>query len=310
MTQVGESVAVAKPAEKKQEKGDLKITVRDICDGSRVKEAEVIVNKETKKTDEYGDCTFTGLPVGSADIKVKKHFKEADYLKFITHNPKITTSHDAKSSENDIALIIVNKTSKERIEIPVFKVIESVRFCRIHLKLKPLDYGHWWIEVDDKSYGWWPKDGELSAKEMEEPTPPPPLGANASAKEKIAHMSQAAAYRAKNARYQANNSSTSFYGQAIYKTFRGVPGILNGDEEYKKNEIDPHHGDWKNGKTDEDYHPVIVDCRTKEEIHDAIRDFAFAYSGEWSWRFEAGRNCHTFQKDAMKQLKLDKVKEI
>jgi len=145
---------------------------------------------------------------------------------------------------------------------------------------------------------------------MEEPTPPASLPTDAGMVQKISHMSQMASYRIELARYQANNSAPGFYGQAIGKTFIGVPGILNGSEYRKSIEKDFHHEDWLDGKTDEDYHPVIVDCRTKEELHKAIRDYAFAYSGNWSWRLEFGNNCHTFQIGAMKQLKLDKVKEI
>lgn len=310
MSELGEGVSVAKPVVEKKEKGDLKVSVRDVCDGKRLEDVQVTVNGKTQKTDEFGESTFLGLSVGTTEIKVKKHFEDADYIKFITHKPKATLSYDAKSLSDDITLIVKDETSKERIEIPVFKVVDSVRFCRIHLKLKPLDYGHWWIEVGDKSYGWWPIENELGAKDMDEPVAPPPLADDAGPSAKIGHMAQTSSYQANMARYTANYTKTSNYGQAIYKTFRGVPGILNGSEDYKKIEEDPHHGDWKKGKTDEDYHPVIVDCRTKEEIHKAIRDFAFAYSGDWSWRFEFGRNCHTFQKDAMKKLNLDKVKEI
>lgn len=310
MSELGEGVSVSKPVVEKKEKGDLKVSVRDVCDGKRIEDAEVIVNGESQQTDEHGESTFSNLAVGSAGIKVKKHFKEADYIKFITHKPKSTLSYEAKSSSDDIALIVKDKTSKERIEISVFKVVDSVRFCRIHLKLSPLDYGHWWIEVGDKSYGWWPIENELGAKDMDEPTPPPPLADDASAAAKIGHMAQTSSYQANMARYAANYTRASNYGQAIFKTFKGVPGILNGTEEHKRKERDPHHKDWIAGKTDEDYHPVIVDCRTKEEIYKAIRDFAFAYSGQWSWRLEFGRNCHTFQKDAMKKLNLDMVKEI
>ena len=169
---------------------------------------------------------------------------------------------------------------------------------------------HWWIEVGDKSYGWWPEQGHLGAKELDEPTEPGPLPSDASITEKITHMAQRAAYSVSRARYSANYSTIGNYGQAIGKTFAGVPGILNGHDEGKLRERDPHHEFWRAGKTDEDYHPVIVDCRSTDEISKAIRDFAFAYSGNWSWRFEGGNNCHTFQVSAMDKLKLNKVKKI
>jgi len=310
MAELGEGSAAGKPV-KPLEKGTVKVSVRDVCSGARIEGASVLVDKSEKKTDSNGEAVFSDLPIGPSDVKVSKHFDDADYLTFITHNPKITRAYEAKSSEEDLALVEGEATSKLRIEIPVFKVVESVRFCRIHLKLKPkLDYGHWWIEVGDKSYGWYPEDGHLGAKEMDEPTPPPPLPADAGMAQKISHLALSASYRVELARYQANNSDAGFYGQAIGKTFKGVPGILNGSEYRKSIEKDFHHEDWLDGKTDEDYHPVIVDCRTKDEIHKAIRDFAFAYSGEWSWRFEFGKNCHSFQIDAMKKCKLGKVKEI
>lgn len=310
MSEIGEGAATTKPIETGK-KGKIKVTVRDICTGKRIKGATVVVNKISKRSDEHDDVIFEGLNVGLANVKVKKHFEEADYKTFVTHKPKITLSWEAKSSAKDVAEVEENKESKIRIEIPVYRVVDTVRLCRIHLKISPsLDYGHWWIEVGNHSYGWWPEQGHLGSKEMDEPNPPQQIPQGASAAEKIQNMADNATYRAKAAQYAMNESNTGNYAQAIYKTFRGVPGVLNGDDHYKQMEKDPHHGDWKKGNTDEDYHPVIVDCRTDAEIKDAIRDFAFAYSGEWSWRLELGKNCHTFQKEAMKALKLDKVKEI
>ncbi len=310
MAELGETSAKG-AAVKALKKGKVKVSVRDVCSGARIEGAKVVVEGNTAETDSSGEATISDLSTGANEVKVNKHFKDADYLTFITHKPKITRSFEAKSAGEDLANVEGEKTAKIRVEIPVYKVVESVRFCRIHLKLKPeLDYGHWWIEVGDKSYGWWPEQGHLGAKEMDEPSPPPPLAESASIAQKISRMAQMAAYRASMARYAANNSVAGIYGQAIGKTFMGVPGILNGSEERKSMEKDYHHEDWLEGKTDEDYHPVIVDCRTKDEIHKAIRDFAFAYSGEWSWRFEFGKNCHTFQIEAMNKISLDKVKEI
>ncbi len=310
MSELGEGAAAAKPVETAK-KGKVKVSVRDICTGKRIEGAEVVVNGKSKKSDTQGETLFGEQNVGLTTVKVNKHFEEADYKTFITHKPKITLSHDAKSSAEDMVQVEESKESRVRIEIPVFRVVETVRFCRIHLKFSPkLDYGHWWIEVGNHSYGWWPEEGHLGPKDMEEPQPPAPLPEGADMPAQIEYMAQSASYRARVAQYAANYSKAGAYSQAIYKTFRGVPGILNGDDNYKRNEIDPHHGDWKKGKTNEDYHPVILDCRTDSEIKDAIRDFAFSYSGNWSWRFEFGTNCHTFQKDAMKKLKLDKVKEL
>lgn len=307
--EAGEGVAATKPVETAK-KGKVKVSVRDQCTGKRIADATVVVNGKSKKSIEDEDVIFDNQSIGAANIKVSKHFKEADYKTFITHQPRITRSWEAKSSVKDIEIVEEDKETKVRIELPMYRVVETVLFSRAHLKFFPLRYGHWWIEIGDKSYGWWPQPGELEQKDLEEPHPPAPLPAGASTPDKIGHMAQNATYQAKAARYAANRSELGYYTQAIGKTLAGVPGILNGDEDHKKNEKDPHHGDKDLGKTDEDYHPVIVDCRTDAEIHKAIRDFAFAYSGQWSWRLEFGKNCHTFQKDAMKKLRLDKVKEI
>lgn len=307
--ETGEGVAAAKQIEAVK-KGKIKVSVRDQCSGKRVAGATIIVNGATKQSSAQEDIVFEEQNIGAAKVKVNKHFKEADYKTFITHKPKIVMNWEAKSSESDIVSVVEDKESTARVDITVYRVIESVRFCRKHLKLKPLDYGHWWIEVGDRSYGWWPREGELGAKEMEEPQPPPPLPESASTAAKIAHMAEKATYQARAAQYAANNSMVGAYGQAFYKTFRGVPGVLNGSEERRLREKDPYHLSWREGKTDEDYHPVIVDCRTDAEIQQAIRKFALSYSGDWSWRLEFGKNCHSFQVEAMKQLKLDKVKEL
>lgn len=310
MSQFGEAGGAGKPIETAN-KGKVKVSVRDKCTGERLTGATVIVNGESQLSDDQGEALFEELDIGNAKVKVHKHFEEADYKTFVTHKPKIVRSWEAKSSVDDLALVEEGKKTKIRAEIDVYRVVKSVRFCRIAVKFVPkLNYGHWWIEVGDKSYGWWPKDGALDAKEMENPQPPPPLPDGAGTAAKIRHMAENATYQAKAAQYAINDSGAYFLPQAVVKTFAGVPGLLNGTEELKRRERDSHHGDWKDGKTDENYHPVVVDCRTDAEIHEAIRKFAFAYSGEWSWRFELGRNCHTFQKDAMKQLRLDKVKEI
>lgn len=314
MSEVGEKSKAAKET-KPLQKGKVKVSVRDICTGKRIEGATVSVEGKKKTTASDEDLLFDDQHIGNADIKVSKHFTEADYIKFLIHNialinKSITRSYKAVSTDKDLVIVEENKTSKVRVELHVFKVVDSVRFCREHLRFKPeLNYGHWWIEIGNKSYGWWP-EAPLGPKEMQEPTPPPTLPNNASTVDKINNMTKRAAYSVAQARYNANYSTVGAYGQAFGKTFAGVPGILNGDEDRKLRERDPHHGDWIDGSTDEDYHPVIDDCRTKDEIHQAIRDYAFAYSGNWSWRLEGGNNCHTFQVGAMNKLHLDKVKKI
>ncbi len=316
MTELGEGSAVTSIEDVVAETGALKVSVRDICTGERIPEATISVGINSQIGDDQGEASFSELSTGSASISVKKHFKDADYLTFLVHKlpfskTSITRSLEAKSSEQDVAIISKDKETRARIEITVYRVEDGVRFCRKDLKLAgDIDYGHWWIEIGDKSYGWWPEEGHLGAKDLPAPTEPSPLPTGSGMVDRIRHMVATASYQAERARYSANQSTVGQYGQAFYKTFTGVPGILNGDELGKKDEKDPYHKKWLEGHTDEDYHPVIADCRTKEDITNAIRKFALAYSGDWSWVFEFGNNCHTFQIKAMSQLDLEKVKAI
>ncbi len=313
MSELGEGSAATTIEDVVAETGTLKVSVRDICTGKRVPEATISVGINTQTGDDQGEAVFSDLSVGSASIKVKKHFKDADYLTFLVHKlpfskTSITRSWEAKSSEQDVAIISKDKETRARIEIPVYRVEDGVRFCRKDLKYYGglnISYGHWWIEIGDKSYGWWPEEGQLQGKDLPPPEKPAPLPTDAGITAKISHMAYSAGYFAHMARYQLNRS-----GQAFYKTFTGVPGVLNGNEYQKRIEEDPYHQKWKEGETDEDYHPVIVDCRTEEDIRNAIRNFALAYSGDWSWVFEFGNNCHTFQTRAMSELDLEKVKQL
>lgn len=305
MTQIGESVAVTQVEDPKT--GSLRVTVRDKCDGARIKGATVAVGTQTQTTDDSGDASFSDLPAGSTQAMVNMHFKEADYLTFFSHiMPRIVRRREAKSSAWGDADVPEGGESKMRVEIDAFKIIDKIRFRRLHLKLKPLDYGHWWVMVGNKSYGWWPEPGHLQAKDMEQPQRPEPLGADPSTAERIQHMASMASYSTQMARYNLNNSKAGAYGQAIAKTFAGVPGILNGDEAHKRSERDPHHDDLD---FEEEYSPVINDCTTYEELAKKIRDFSFAYEGEWSWRFEYGKNCHTFQIEMIKKIPIKMFKD-
>lgn len=307
MTNIGEGIAVTTVKETKP--GELWVQVRDICEGHLIEGAEVSIGSDKKTTESSGEVNFTKLPEGAVSVRAKKHFEDADYIKFIRHIPRIVRKYQAKSSSSGSAEVLAGDKFKLRLEMQVYKVIDSVKFRRIHLKLKPLDYGHWWVEVgNSKSYGWWPEEGHLQSKDMEEPEPPPSLAPDASATDKIQHLSLMATYYAKMARYKANYSAHGFYAQAIGKTLKGVPGVLNSGGEYLKKERDPHHGD---GKFQEEYSPVINDCQKPDDLHEKIKDFSFSFSGNWSWRFETfgGRNCHSFQIDMINTIGLDKFKQ-
>ncbi|VVB69641.1 Uncharacterised protein [uncultured archaeon] len=83
----------------------------------------------------------------------------------------------------------------------------------------------------------------------------------------------------------------------VIDTLVGVEGELNGQTSFGGSPThDPHQGD----SADEEFHPVILDIRTDDEVIDAIRRFAQGYTGEWRWTFGWGQNCHTFQVALMK----------
>ncbi|MEL6105102.1 MAG: hypothetical protein AAFU85_03665 [Planctomycetota bacterium] len=80
----------------------------------------------------------------------------------------------------------------------------------------------------------------------------------------------------------------------LQSCFLGVDGLLNGG--YMR---DPHHGEES---PDEQFCPHVAadDKRTETQIHDCLREFAKNYSGKWQWFLGWGKNCHTFQRAAMR----------
>ncbi len=75
--------------------------------------------------------------------------------------------------------------------------------------------------------------------------------------------------------------------------FRGVPGVLNavGVDPDGTLTRDPNHG----LTADHEFHPVLVEPRTDQEVRTAIRRVATAIRGEWRWSARPALNCHTFQ---------------
>jgi hypothetical protein len=90
-------------------------------------------------------------------------------------------------------------------------------------------------------------------------------------------------------------------------TVTGVPGELNGQTSFGGSPTqDPHHGD--SGETEFNpykqnfgklkYGSKVKCCAaTEAEIKDCAREFAKAYSGNWSYPW--GQNCHSFQRGMM-----------
>lgn len=97
-------------------------------------------------------------------------------------------------------------------------------------------------------------------------------------------------------------------GVGLMDTIFGVPGALNGVPHFPSGTptTDPHDGDVADMK----FSPVIDDCRSDNDLKDAIRAVARGYSGNWSWFFELGNHCHTFQKKTISAVKARGFKDV
>ena len=89
---------------------------------------------------------------------------------------------------------------------------------------------------------------------------------------------------------------------SLVEIFTGVEGELNDGLNSQLPARDPHHGETG----DEEFHPLVRDddLRADEEIANCLREFARNYSGRWQWLFGWGRNCHTFQRAALRHCGL------
>jgi len=311
MTELGEKSGLAKPI-KGVKKGKIKVSVRDVCTGKRINGATVIVNGKSKKTGDDEDVLFTEEPLGVADVRVNKHFEEADYSTFTVHYPRILKSFEAKSTETDIAFIEKDKEAKLRIELSVYKIVEKIVFHRRKIIWRAGEdedkYGHWWVVIDDKtSFGWWPKYpvGSEENQKMKPPKAPSDLPSDSSRMQKIQFKLDRAVYFVKQKMYQLS-------GDPTIQTFMGVEGELNGKYFGGTDTRDAHH--VGNDAGDEQYKPVRKDCIEYAEIRKKIIEFSknykSKYGDKWSWRLEGGNHCHTFQKRLMKDCSLDNVKVI
>jgi hypothetical protein len=85
----------------------------------------------------------------------------------------------------------------------------------------------------------------------------------------------------------------------------GAPGVLNGWTEGAA-KMDPNllkHDQAEGHPADKEYHPILTNSLTKQEIRDRIRNFAKSYGGDWKL---VSRSCHTFLNDLMKSVGLEK----
>ena len=306
MTELGEGISLAVDKKATEKKGKLVVIVKDECNDEGIEGVEVTVAGKTRKTNDKGESSFTALSVGLKSVEVKIHFRDVDYATFIIQYPRVLNNHEAKSSGNDLVEIEPDAEALSEIELRVYKTVGDIVFHRRHIDPGGEDkYGHWWTVVDSStSFGWWPKYalGSAMNRSSDPPEPPAPLPADASTTQKIQHMFSSVIYAVKNKTYQIRGSSP-------VQTLAGVEGELNGQASFGGTpKMDPHHMMGDEG--DEQYQPVRWDCFNLGEIKAEISTFAKDYSGGWSWRFEGGNHCHTFQIKLMKDSRLNNVKVL
>lgn len=285
-------------------RGTVNVKVVDKCNGDGVEGADVEVALQSKKTNSSGTATFPNLEPNAYAVLVHKQFSEADYVTFIVHYPKVTSSHKAESGRSETVSVGPGQTVQARIEIEVFRLVSGMVFHRRHIDLRGEDkYGHWWTVLGNgMSFGWWPKYplGSPQNRSSEPPTEPAPLPPSAGTLQRIQHAFSSAVYAVRNSLYGMRESS-------LVQTLFGVEGELNGQTSFGGSPTkDPHDAGGDSG--DDQFHPVVHDCRTDDEIRTCMQDFAQSYHGEWSWRFELGNHCHTFQKRLMSHCNTKEVK--
>jgi RHS repeat-associated protein len=122
-------------------------------------------------------------------------------------------------------------------------------------------YGHWWIEFNGESYGWWPKD---------------PVGLAGTLLGVPGEL----------------NGQTYFAGTSTKDPHHGDSADLVFHPQRRNFPwwYELKHGGAVNTK---------CKCATEDQVKDCARAFANAYSGSWS--YPLGQNCHSFQTKMMKE---------
>ena len=120
-------------------------------------------------------------------------------------------------------------------------------------------WGHWWIEFDEESYGWWPSRNLANIKDAMKGVPGDLNGRKA---------------------FGGTETRDPYHGKVSDEMFH--PRRKETDE--------MRYGEAKGKK---------CQCATEEVVKDCIRKFAKSYSGEWRWpvktcqtfQLEAMSNC-------------------
>ena len=150
------------------------------------------------------------------------------------------------------------------------KNVNWLAILRQHLGKKTTNedtYGHWWLEFDGESYGWWPKDG-VGLSETLSGTP------------------------------GELNGQSSFGGTATRDPHHGDSADETFHPKRRSGFLSLAKLEFGSGKGKD------CGCVTEAEIKDSLRAFAKQYSGNWSYPW--GQNCHSFQKAALKSSCLKK----
>ena len=121
-------------------------------------------------------------------------------------------------------------------------------------------YGHWWIEFDGESYGWWPSD-TVSTTDTFLGGPGKLNGLQAHHDNKIASPTR-----------DAHHGEVP---EAMSHPFRKTDGVM------------------KYGKAAKSK----CKCVTEDDAKNCVRAFARQYKGKWSWPW--GQNCHSFLNEAV-----------
>ena len=283
--------------------GIIAVKVVDTCHSDPIADAKVTVEEGQVSSDAEGMAVFRSLTPSVYQVEVVKKFLDGKFSKFLVQYPRIMTTGKTESRVTVSATVLPGETVEVEAPLVVYRLVADVTFHRRHIHPGSEDkYGHWWVKMGNESYGWWPKYklGDERNRSSQPPQPPPPPGADAGRLALIGHMFSSAVYRAKKAMFDLRES-------APVQTVMGVQGDLNGSSFGGRSMRDPHHVDFG---ADEQYQPIVADCRSDEEIVQAMRDFATSYSGNWSWLFEAGNHCHTFQKAMMARANLTMYKVV
>jgi RHS repeat-associated protein len=154
------------------------------------------------------------------------------------------------------------------------KTVNWISLLKMKLGKKPAPddpYGHWWLEFDSESYGWWPKNGVTLIQTL------------------------------KGVPGQLNGTDDMYLSGISTATKDGHQGDPADDEFHPQRRTgfmgwaDMQYGTAKNKS---------CKCVTQDEVKDCLRAFAKQYSGSWSYPW--GQNCHSFQTSAMKGCCLKK----